>query len=163
MPGRCSNESHDLRKDVISNARPAQAAGGRCPYLASGSQAAATTRDMILAHPIDIEELAKLGTPMVGAAVCCQSPRCAVCTVACRLPSLPCSPLLLPFMVGDMISDWVGCMPMSCLQAAASRSARTTPPAGRCPKQTSSWLPTGKPLCRRLITLACCRLQPQGP
>lgn len=39
----------------------AQAAAGRCPYLASGSQVAATTRDMILAHPIDIEELAKLG------------------------------------------------------------------------------------------------------
>ncbi|PRW20458.1 putative ATP-dependent RNA helicase DDX11 [Chlorella sorokiniana] len=38
-----------------------KAASGRCPYLASGSQAAATTRDMILAHPIDIEELAKLG------------------------------------------------------------------------------------------------------
>lgn len=41
---------------------PLQVAGsGRCPYLASGTQAAATTRDMILASPIDIEELAKLG------------------------------------------------------------------------------------------------------
>lgn len=38
-----------------------QSTAGRCPYLASGSQAAATTRDMILAHPIDIEELGKLG------------------------------------------------------------------------------------------------------
>ena len=36
-------------------------AAGCCSYLASGSQAAATTRDMILAHPINIEELAKLG------------------------------------------------------------------------------------------------------
>ena len=35
---------------------------GRCPYLAAaGSQAAAATRDMILAQPVDIEELAKLG------------------------------------------------------------------------------------------------------
>jgi chromosome transmission fidelity protein 1 len=41
--------------------RPRKAASGRCPFLAAGSQAAATTRDMILAHPLDIEELAKLG------------------------------------------------------------------------------------------------------
>lgn len=35
--------------------------GGRCAFLGSGSAAAATTRDMILAQPIDIEELAALG------------------------------------------------------------------------------------------------------
>ncbi|PSC69979.1 putative ATP-dependent RNA helicase DDX11 [Micractinium conductrix] len=51
--------------DAVGPQRKAAKAGagasGRCPYLASGSQAAATTRDMILAHPMDIEELAKLG------------------------------------------------------------------------------------------------------
>lgn len=75
--------------DVISNARPAQAAGGRCPYLASGSQAAATTRDMILAHPIDIEELAKLGTAWWGQKSVANLLQCAVCTVPCRLPCFP--------------------------------------------------------------------------
>ena len=34
---------------------------GKCHFLAGGTKAAATTRDMILAQPIDIEELAKLG------------------------------------------------------------------------------------------------------
>jgi chromosome transmission fidelity protein 1 len=41
--------------------RPRKAPSGRCPYLAPGSKAADTTRDMILAHPIDVEELARLG------------------------------------------------------------------------------------------------------
>ncbi|KAL6782475.1 XPD4 [Auxenochlorella protothecoides x Auxenochlorella symbiontica] len=34
---------------------------GACPYLARGGAHAASLRDMVLAHPIDIEELAKLG------------------------------------------------------------------------------------------------------
>lgn len=34
---------------------------GKCPYLGAGTKAADTTRDIILAQPIDIEELAKLG------------------------------------------------------------------------------------------------------
>lgn len=35
--------------------------GGRCPYLACGSQSASTMHDLILAQPLDIEELAALG------------------------------------------------------------------------------------------------------
>lgn len=53
---------------ACSPSREVQAAGKagggapeRCPYLATGSQAAASTRDMLLAQPMDIEELAKLG------------------------------------------------------------------------------------------------------
>jgi hypothetical protein len=42
-------------------ARRAGGGGGRCGYLAAGSGAAGTTRDAILAQPMDIEELAKLG------------------------------------------------------------------------------------------------------
>ena len=33
----------------------------RCPYLGAGSSAAATVHDVILAQPMDIEELGKLG------------------------------------------------------------------------------------------------------
>ena len=38
-----------------------QKSSGRCPFLACGTQAAATTQDLILAQPLDIEELAALG------------------------------------------------------------------------------------------------------
>lgn len=41
--------------------RANKAGGGKCAFLGAGSAAAATTKDMILAHPIDIEDLAQLG------------------------------------------------------------------------------------------------------
>jgi hypothetical protein len=46
---------------ALQAAKGVASSSGRCAFLAGGTRAAATTRDMILAQPIDIEELAKLG------------------------------------------------------------------------------------------------------
>ena len=46
---------------VVATKRSSRANSAKCPYLASGTKSADTTRDIILAQPIDIEALAELG------------------------------------------------------------------------------------------------------
>jgi chromosome transmission fidelity protein 1 len=42
-------------------AKGSSSKSSRCPYLATGTKSAATTNDLILAQPLDVEELARLG------------------------------------------------------------------------------------------------------
>eukprot|EP00887_Chlorella_sp_A99_P000340 scaffold13.g340.t1 len=63
-PGLVNERCLELQKPSSGGKKKvagAAAAKGRCPYLAAGTGAAATVNDLILAQPMDIEELGKLG------------------------------------------------------------------------------------------------------
>lgn len=69
-PGLINERCLELQKPASSKKKSTDADGksvrskatsARCAFLAAGSKAADTMRDMVLAHPMDIEELAVLG------------------------------------------------------------------------------------------------------
>lgn len=54
-------DGHGDHDNTAAVGRRRRVATKRCPYLGAGSKSAATMQDMILAQPMDIEELGKLG------------------------------------------------------------------------------------------------------
>ena len=68
-PGLINERCLDLQKPASSrkkvldggDGKGKKASSGKCPFLAAGSKSADSTRDMILAQPIDIETLSALG------------------------------------------------------------------------------------------------------